>query len=137
VDLSIKLTMGAIPVIDSIGAVPLRELSASTVRSALKDLAATRATRTVAVTHAGLTRAIRHAEANDKVRRNVATLVDAPAGQEGRPSKSLTFGQAVALIRAARPSGTAVRLVRLRCVESSGRGPDRGGTCAAVGSCRS
>jgi integrase len=39
------------------------------------------------------------------VRRNVATLVDTPAGQEGRPSKSLTFGQAVALIRAARPYG--------------------------------
>jgi len=93
------------PLIDIIGAVPLRELSAATVRSALKDLAATRATRTVAMTHAGLTRAIRHAEANDKVRRNVATLVDTPAGQEGRPSKSLTFGQAVALIRAARSYG--------------------------------
>ena len=53
----------------------------------------------------GLTRAIRHAEANDKVRRNVATLVDPPAGQEGRPSKSLTSGQAVALIRAARSYG--------------------------------
>ena len=72
---------------------------------ALKDLAATRATRTVAMTHAGLTRAIRHAEANDKVRRNVATLVDTPAGQEGRPLRSLTFGQAVALIRAARSYG--------------------------------
>ena len=32
-------------------------------------------------------------------------LVDAPAGQEGRPSKSLTFGQAVALIRAPQPYG--------------------------------
>ena len=93
------------PLIDIIGAVPLRELSAATVRSALKDLAATRATRTVSMTHAGLTRAIRHAEANDKVRRNVATLVDTPLGQEGRPSKSLTFGQAVALIRAARSYG--------------------------------
>jgi hypothetical protein len=89
------------PLIDIIGAVPPRELSAPTVRSALKDLAATRATRTVGMTHAGLTRAIRHAEANDKVRRNVATLVDPPAGQEGRPSKSLTSGQAVALIQAA------------------------------------
>jgi len=85
--------------------VPLREFSAATVRSALKDLAATRATRTVAMTHAGLTRAIRYAEANDKVRRNVATLVDTPTGQEGRPSKSLTSGQAVALIRAARSYG--------------------------------
>ena len=105
-DLSIKLTMGAIPVIDSIGAVPLREFSAPTVRSALKDLAATRATRTVSMTHAGLTRAIRHAEANGKVRRNVATLVDAPAGQEGRPSKSLTSGQAVALIPGPQPEQT-------------------------------
>jgi len=64
------------PLIDIIGAVPPRELSAPTVRSALKDLAATRATRTVGMTHAALSRAIRHAEANDKVRRNVATLVD-------------------------------------------------------------
>ena len=93
------------PLVDIIGGVPLRELSAANVRSALKDLAATRATRTVAMTHAGLARAIRHAEANDKVRRNVATLVDTPAGQEGRPSRSLTFEQAVALIRAARPYG--------------------------------
>jgi integrase len=93
------------PLIGIIGAVPLRELTAATVRSALKELAATRATRTVAMTHAGLTRAIRHAEANDKVRRNVATLVDTPVGQGGRPSKSLTFGQAVALIRAARSYG--------------------------------
>jgi integrase len=93
------------PLIDIIGAVPLRELLAVNVRSALKDLAATRAIRTVGMTHAGLARAIRHAEANDKVRRNVAMLVDAPVGQEGRPPKSLTFGQAVALIRAARPYG--------------------------------
>lgn len=91
------------PLIGIIGAVPLRELTAATVRSALKELAASRATRTVAMTHAGLTRAIRHAEASEKVRRNVATLVETPAGQEGRPSKSLAFGQAVALIRAARP----------------------------------
>jgi len=93
------------PLIGIIGVVPLRELTAATVRSALKDLAATRATRTVAMAHAGLTRAIRHAEANDKVRRNVATLVDTPVGREGRPSKSLTFGQAVGLIQAARSYG--------------------------------
>jgi len=45
------------PLIDIIGAMPLRELSAANVRSALKDLGATRATRTVAMTHAGLARA--------------------------------------------------------------------------------
>jgi integrase len=36
------------------------------------------------------------------VNRNVATLVDTPNGQEGRPSKSLTLEQAVAVITAAR-----------------------------------
>ena len=91
------------PLLDIIGAVPLRQLSAANVRYALNDLAATRATRTLAMAHAGLARAIRHAEANDKVRRNVATLVNTPAGQRGRPSKSLTFEQAVVLIQAARP----------------------------------
>jgi hypothetical protein len=73
------------PLIDIIGAVPLRELTAATVRLALKDLAATRATRTVAMAHAGLTRAIRHAEANDKVRRNVATAEHAGAFRSSSP----------------------------------------------------
>jgi integrase len=36
------------------------------------------------------------------VSRNVATLVDTPNGQEGRPSKSLTLEQAVAVITAAK-----------------------------------
>ena len=99
------------PLLDIIGAVPLRQLSAANIRSALKDLAATRATRTVAMAHAGLARAIRHAEANDKVRRNVARLVNTPAGQGGRPSRSLTFEQAVVLIQAARPYGVYAYVV--------------------------
>src|SRR5215475_5492300 len=89
------------PLLDIIGAVPLRQLSTANVRSALKALAATRATRTLAMAHAGLARAIRHAEASDKVRRNVAALVDSPSGRQGRPSRSLTFEQALALITAA------------------------------------
>jgi integrase len=52
--------------------------------------------------HLALKRTIRHAEANDLVSRNVATLVDTPKGQEGRPSKSLTVEQAVAVISAAK-----------------------------------
>ena len=52
--------------------------------------------------HLALKRAIRHAEANDLVARNVAALADTPKGQEGRPSKSLTLDQAVAVITAAR-----------------------------------
>jgi hypothetical protein len=52
--------------------------------------------------HLALKRAIRHAEANDLVSRNVAILADTPKGQDGRPSKSLTLDQAVAVITAAR-----------------------------------
>jgi hypothetical protein len=79
--------------------VPLRELAAADVRSALIMLAATRATRTVSMTRAALARAIRHAEASDKVRRNVAALIDSSSGRQGRPS--LMFEQAVALITTA------------------------------------
>jgi integrase len=50
--------------------------------------------------HNALTRSIRHAEARDLVGRNVATLVDTPKGQAGRPSRSLTLEQAAALFRA-------------------------------------
>jgi len=90
------------PLLPILGNVPLRELAAADVRSALIKLATTRATRTVSMTHAALARAIRHAEASDKVRRNVAALIDSPSGRQGRPSRSLTFEQAVALITAAR-----------------------------------
>src|SRR5215468_776813 len=89
------------PLLPILGNIPLRELTAADVWSALTKLATTRATRTVSMTHAALARAIRHAEANDKVRRNVAALTDSPSGRQGRPSRSLTFGQAVALITAA------------------------------------
>jgi integrase len=56
----------------------------------------------VTMGHLALKRAIRHAEANDVVSRNVATLVDTPKGRQGRPSRSLTPSQAVAIIAAAR-----------------------------------
>jgi integrase len=52
----------------------------------------------VTMGYSALTRAIRHAEARDLVGRNVATLVDTPKGQTGRPSKSLTLDQASALL---------------------------------------
>jgi hypothetical protein len=51
--------------------------------------------------HLALKRAIRHAEANHLVGRNVAALADTPQGQQGRPSRSLALGQAVAVIAAA------------------------------------
>ena len=65
-------------------------------------MAAGYSTAAVSMGHLALKRAIRHAEANDLVSRNVAALADTPKGQHGRPSKSLTLDQAVAVITAAR-----------------------------------
>jgi integrase len=65
-------------------------------------MAAGYSTAAVSMGHLALKRAIRHAEASDLVSRNVATLADTPKGQEGRPSKSLTLEQALAVITAAR-----------------------------------
>jgi hypothetical protein len=89
------------PVVDGIGKVALRELTAQDVRQALAEVAGTRSSRTVGMAHNSLERAIRHAEANDYVRRNVAALVKPPTGQTGRPSRSLTLEQAAALLAAA------------------------------------
>ena len=79
------------PILKVIGARKLRELTAADVRQALAAMAAGYSTSAVSMGHLALKRAIRHAEANDLVARNVAALVDTPKGQEGRPSKSLTW----------------------------------------------
>jgi len=90
------------PILKVIGARKLRELTAADVRQALAKMAATYSSAAVSMGHLALKRAIRHAEGNDLVSRNVAALVDTPKGQQGRPSKSLTLEQAVAVITAAR-----------------------------------
>jgi integrase len=90
------------PILKVAGTRKLRELSAADVRQALATMAAGYSSAAVTMGHLALKRAIRHAEANDLVSRNVAALVDTPKGQEGRPSKSLTLDQAVAVIAAAR-----------------------------------
>jgi integrase len=89
------------PILAAIGARRLRELTAADVQKALTTMAGRYSTAAVAMGHNALTRVIRHAEARDLVRRNVATLVDTPKGQAGRPSKSLTLEQASALLAAA------------------------------------
>jgi integrase len=89
------------PILAVIGARKLRDLSADDVRQALAAMAARYSTAAVSMGHLALKRAIRHAESNDLVSRNVAALADTPKGQEGRPSKSLTLDQAVAVITAA------------------------------------
>jgi integrase len=89
------------PILGVIGARKLRELTAADVRRALSEMAAGYSTAAVSMGHLALKRTIRHAEANDLVSRNVAALADTPKGQDGRPSKSLTLDQAVAVIAAA------------------------------------
>jgi integrase len=92
---------GVKPLMEVLGAKPLRKLSAADVRSALAGLSDHLSTRSMQIAHNCLVRAIRHAEADDLVGRNVAALVRPPAGQDGRPSKALTLDQARALIDAA------------------------------------
>jgi integrase len=89
------------PILTIIGARKLRDLPAADVRQALAAMAAGYSTAAVSMGHLALKRAIRHAEANDLVARNVAALADTPKCHEGRPSKSLTLDQAVAVIAAA------------------------------------
>ena len=89
------------PILTVVGARKLRQLTAADVRQALATMATGYSTAAVSMGHLALKRAVRHAEASDLVSRNVAALVDTPKGQEGRPSKSLTLEQAVAVIAAA------------------------------------
>ena len=58
-------------------------------------------TRYLQIARASLARAIRYADAHDLVGRNVATLIDNPKGQVGRPSRSLTLEESLALLEAA------------------------------------
>ena len=90
------------PILTVIGARKLRQLSAADVRQALSKMAAEYSSAAVTMGHLALKRSIRHAEANDLVSRNDATQVNTPKGQDGRPSKSLTLEQAIAVITAAK-----------------------------------
>ena len=89
------------PFLEHIGAKPLRELTARDVRRGLEALSEKMSTRYLQIGRASLARAIRYAEAHDLVGRNVATLVDNPTGQVGRPSRSFTLAQSLALLDAA------------------------------------
>ena len=116
---------------EELGAVRLTELTASDVQRALAAMASRLSTRTVQIAHNVLVRAIRQAERDDLVGRNVAALVDTPKGQAaGRPSKSLTLEQAVALMAAAR--GDAAGGVH-RVVAAVGTADGGGrGRCAGI-----
>ena len=90
------------PILKVVGTRKLHELSAADVRQALATMAAGYSSAAVTMGHLALKRAIRHAEASDLVSRNVAALVDTPKGRQGRPSKSLTLDQAIAVITTAK-----------------------------------
>jgi hypothetical protein len=97
---------------EELSAVRLTELTASDVQGALASLASRLSARTAQIAHNVLVRAIRHAERDDLVRRDVAALVDPPKGQQaGRPSKSLTLEQAVALMAAAKGTSLEAYIV--------------------------
>ncbi|MGH3860397.1 site-specific integrase [Actinokineospora sp.] len=88
-------------VISALGARKLRALSADDVDVWLADKAKTLSTRTLRDIRSILLRAISRAQARDKVKRNVVRLCEVPSGKAGRPSKSLTFDQAVSILDAA------------------------------------
>jgi integrase len=88
-------------VIPALGARKLRELTAQDVDRWLLEKATILSTRTLRDTYACLNRAVHRAMARDKVHRNVVALCGIPTGQAGRPSKSLTFEQAKAVLAAA------------------------------------
>jgi integrase len=92
-------------VIPHLGDIKLKELTADHLDDWLDERAEELSQRTLRLIHQILERAIRQAQARDKVRRNVASLVDVPDGQEGRPSKAMTLNQAVMLLEAVE-SGT-------------------------------
>jgi integrase len=74
------------------------ELTADHLDDWLDERAEEFSMRSLRLIHQIVERAIRQAQARDKVRRNVASLVDVPEGEEGRPSRTMTLGQAVALL---------------------------------------
>ena len=90
--------------ISKLGAVKLRDLTARHVQVALADLSGSLSTRSLRLVHQIIERAIRHAQAADLVGRNVSSLGAAPEGKGGRPSRSLTLDQAVAVLKAAENS---------------------------------
>ena len=91
--------------------VTLQSCLAEQVDAWLADRAKVLATDTVSMLLSILRRTIRRAQARDMVRRNVAMLSEAPHGQEGRRSKSLTLVEAKSLLRAAEGTPMAAYVV--------------------------
>ncbi|WP_018801456.1 tyrosine recombinase XerC [Salinispora arenicola] len=98
-------------IISDLGARKLRDLSATDVDRWLLAKSHYLSTRTLRLLHSLLNRAVNRAMARDKVKRNVVALCAVPTGRSGRPSKSLTFDQALALLVAAEGSSLHAYIV--------------------------
>ncbi|MFI2076251.1 tyrosine recombinase XerC [Streptomyces triculaminicus] len=86
-------------IIPDLGKGKLRGLEADDLDEWLERKAEILADRSLKILISILRRSIRHAQRKKKVLRNVAELVELPEGRPGRPSKSLSLEQAVAVIR--------------------------------------
>ncbi len=98
-------------IIPAIGARKLRELSADDVDRWLSEKANVLSTDSLRQARSILKRAVARAQARDKVKRNVVLLCDIPKGRKGRPSKSLTLNQAVAVLAAAQETSMYAYIV--------------------------
>ena len=92
-------------VIPDLGARKLRDLTTDDVDRWLARKAKTLSTKTLRELRSVLKRSVERAQAQDKVKRNVVLLCEVPRGRVGRPSKALTFAQAVALLDTAEKVG--------------------------------
>ena len=70
-------------VIPQLGSIKLKELTADHLDDWLDERAEELSARTLRLIHSIVERAIRQAQARDKVRRNVASLVDVPRARRG------------------------------------------------------
>jgi integrase len=89
-------------IIPHLGQAKLKQLKADDVDAWLDTMAEALATSSVRRRLFTLRRIIKFAEGRNRVRRNVAALVKAPKGKEGRPSKALTLHQGKALLTASK-----------------------------------
>jgi integrase len=95
-------TLAKTHIIPELGARKLQDLTADDVDRWLSTKSHTLSTATLQRLLSILRRAIAREQARDRVRRNVAMLCGVPTGTQGRPSKSLNFEQATAVLEASK-----------------------------------
>lgn len=97
-------TLARVHIIPELGHRQLVDLTSDDVDTWLADKADTLSRATLQRLLSILRRSISRDMRNERVRRNVALVVEVPTGTSGRPSKSLNLQQATALIAAAEGS---------------------------------